>query len=235
MLMTLLHRSFQTTRLHKGQRNRRRSSLLLAALALPLSLCVLNRPVLADTDTNINSILSGEPTAPRQLSPAPSASASAPSMRPAAAGQSNQQKELWVKSKKPLDQLQIIGAHPLPSENCQQVIFDAHPSVKTRHQAKRGKTATFHVERLCLLGLRNGSDDRALVIRMGENFESLAISPNPELFTGLEIAPHQQINIAIRPLRVGTLDIPLEVTWKAELDKASPTINTTSLTIIGRK
>ena len=227
MLMTMPRRQKKTSCLNRTQKTVR--SLLLATLALVLALLLSilgqSRLVLADTDKNINSILGNE-----QAPPAPPASP-----RSAISPQSDQKKELWVKSKKPLDQLQIIGAHPLPGENCQQVIFDAHPSVKTRHQAKSGKTATFHVERLCLLGLRNGSDDRALVIRMGESFESLAISPNPELFTGLEIAPHQQISIAIRPLRVGTLDIPLEVTWKAELTKASPTINTTSLTMIGRK
>ncbi|MCF6199620.1 MAG: hypothetical protein L3J67_09540, partial [Hyphomicrobiaceae bacterium] len=72
-------------------------------------------------------------------------------------------------------------------------------------------------------------------IRMGESFETLAISPDPDLFTGMVIAPHQQVMIPIRPLRVGVLDIPIEVIFKADLDKANPTINTTTITMIGKK
>jgi len=184
-------------------------------------------------DSSINSILGGPPTVTQKAPVNPDVSRQ--SIEKTTAPTIGHQKEVWVKGKKPLDHLHIIGAHPLPGENCQQVIFDAHPSVKTRHVAKTGKTATFKVERLCLMGLRNGSDDRSLVIRIGESFETLAISPDPDLFTGMVIAPHQQIMIPIRPLRVGVLDIPVEVTFKADLDKANPTINTTTITMIGKK
>ncbi len=204
---------------------------VLAILALAGTLC--GQSVHAD-ESSINSILGDPSTATAQKTPG-TPDESRQTTPQTVLPKSTHQKEVWVKSKKPLDHLHIIGAHPLPGENCQQVIFDAHPSVKTRHLAKPGKSATFKIERLCLMGLRNGSDDRSLVIRMGESFETLAISPDPELFTGMVIAPHQQVMIPIRPLRVGILDIRVEVTFKSDLDKANPTINTTTITMIGKK
>ena len=140
-----------------------------------------------------------------------------------------------MKGKKPIDHLHIIGAHPLPGENCQQVIFDARPSVKTRHVASATKPVSFDIKRLCLLGLRNGSDSKAFVIRLGEGFETIAISPDPDLFTGMVIEPHQQIMIPIRPLPVGILNVPLEVTWKADLAKDNPAIDKTTIIINAEK
>ncbi len=204
---------------------------VLATVALVGTLC--GQTVHAD-ESSINSILGDQPATTQKTPVIPPLSPDE-SRQQTTPPKSAHQKEVWIKSKKPLDHLHIIGAHPLPGENCQQVIFDAHPSVKTRHLAKTGKSVTFKVDRLCLMGLRNGSDDRSLVIRMGESFETLAISPDPELFTGMVIAPHQQVMIPIRPLRVGVLDIRVEVTFKADLDKANPTINTTTITMIGKK
>ena len=140
-------------------------------------------------------------------------------------------KELWIRGKKPIDHLQIIGAHPLPGENCRQVIFDARPSVKSRFEAKKNKSVRFKLKRLCLLGLRNDSDQQAFVVRIGEALESLAITPDPDLFTGMVLDPHQQIMIPIRPLPVGVLNIPVELVWKSDVNKDNPKIDKVTITI----
>ncbi len=195
---------------------RRSAGKILALTGLVL---LLATPAVHAGNGDINSILDPEASAGKQTTP------------PSHKGQP----ELWVKGKRPIRHLHIIGAHPLPGENCQQVIFDARPSVKSRFEPGSGKPAGFDIKRLCLLGLRNDSDDRAFVIRLGENFETLAISPHPDLFTGMVIEPRQQIMIPIRPLPVGTLKIPVEVTWKADLDKENPVIDKTVITINGSK
>jgi len=140
-------------------------------------------------------------------------------------------KELWLQGKNPADHLQIIGAHPLPGENCRQVIFDARPTVKSRFAARSRKTISFDIDHLCLLGLRNDSEDRAMVVRIGQALEILAITPDPDLFSGKVLEPHQQIFIPIRPLPIGVLRIPVETVWKSQLGKSSPHIDRTSILI----
>ena len=193
------------------------SSLMKSIAATTLAIA-LAAPLANADDKDINSILGTDAATGQNLA------------KPAKG-----KEEVWVKGKKSIDHLHIIGAHPLPGENCQQVIFDARPSVKSRHEAGSGKPVSFDIKRLCLLGLRNDSDDKSFVIRIGEAFETVAISPDPNLFTGMIIEPHQQIMIPVRPLPVGVLKVPLEVTWKADLDKENPTIDKTSITINAKK
>ena len=137
----------------------------------------------------------------------------------------------WVTSKDAMGHLNIIAARPLPGETCQNVIFDARPFLKERHEPQSGSQLNFDMKQLCLMGFRNDSDSKSLVIRLGESLETLAIAPDPQLFSGLVVSPGQQVMIALRPLPVETLDVGLEVAWEDDLDSLNPTVGKATLTV----
>jgi len=139
--------------------------------------------------------------------------------------------DAWVVSNEAIGHVNIIVARPLPDETCQNVIFDARPYLKERYEPNDGARIDLKMKSLCLMGLRNDSENRTLVVRLTENLETLAIAPDPQFFSGQEIAPGQQIMLALRPLPVAQLDIGLEVVWKDDLGKPNPPIGKATLTV----
>ena len=209
----------KTTRRIRSPRLTARTGL--AALAAGLGL-VLAVPAIA-SEATINDMMGGggasasslttnaapETTAP--AAPAAPTDATAAARTGALGGIRS---DAWLKSANAIDHLNVIAARPLPGETCQNVIFDARPYLKTRFEPGAGTRIDLQMSATCLLGFRNDSVDRRLVIRLGESFETMAIAADPQLFTGLVVAPGQQIMIAMRPLPVEKLDIGLEVSGR---------------------
>ncbi|MBI1383812.1 MAG: hypothetical protein GC150_02745 [Rhizobiales bacterium] len=229
---------------------RRRLNLAtsLAAIVLALTPVLGTGPVLAQG--GINDLISGGGTAgggetatggaqqpggavatPGTGAAATDGSAVTPPTGDGTQGGTTLRAEAWIVSKNPMDHLKVIAAAPLDGETCQNVIFDARPYLPTRFEPRAGGQLNFSMNNLCLVGFRNDSDKRRLVIRLGENFSTLAITADPQLFTGLEIAPGQQVLVALRPLPVSSLDIGLEAVWEDELDSLSPKVERATITV----
>lgn len=144
-------------------------------------------------------------------------------------------KERWIKGKRPIDHFQLISAHPYePGDTCHQIIFDARKPIKRRHEPKNNSAISLNANSTCLLGLRNDSDDRAIAVRLGEEFASLAIVADPEFFTGKVIAPRQQIMIPLRPLSVNRLDVSVELIWDHQLDSNEPEVDSLTLRFLAK-
>ena len=202
----------------RARRNARRAGPLLAALvALPL----LGAPLLGvDARANdINDILNGtveaapDPVAPAQPAPpsvAPPAAAPGATTPGTAAAPP---RERWLSSEAPLDHLSVITVHPLPSENCQDVLFEIRPTKRVRHAPRAGGSLRLDLGNLCLIGLRNESDDRTLLLRVGEELRTVAITSDSRLYSGMAIGPGQEVQAPIRPLPVDRLRIAVEAVW----------------------
>ncbi len=137
-------------------------------------------------------------------------------------------KELWVAKASSMEHIDVIEARPLGQDTCRQVIFDAHPPLKRRLAVKPGEQLSIGLNALCMLSLRNSSDNRVMVVRLGDAFETISIVPHPQLFTGLVIAPGQQITIPIRPVQE-SIDVKLETVWKQDINADNPSINSATL------
>jgi hypothetical protein len=140
--------------------------------------------------------------------------------------------ERWVKHASAIKHVQLLSGRPLPNESCRNVIFDARPSLKKRHKLEVGQKLRLKIKDLCLIGFRNDAEDRSLVVRLGEAFETLAIVLDPKLFTGYVIAPGQQITIPLRQLPVPAMDVSVEVAWEADLEAAEPKVDSTTLSLV---
>lgn len=149
------------------------------------------------------------------------------------AGQGN--KEQWIEGARPINHLHLIAGHPLPGENCQQVIFDGRQTVKQRFYPKQGSTISLDLENLCLLGIRNDSDSRTFLVRFGEAFEAMAIFVDPQLLIGQEILPNQQIMLPIKSLPIDQLDFPIDLIWQEQINSDNTTIDSFTLRILGKK
>ncbi|MBO0905467.1 hypothetical protein [Jiella sonneratiae] len=205
------------------------------ALALP-------GPVRAQTD--INAILGGE-------TPAAGETAGTPGIRPqpfpgtvdqGTAPQTGRAatevpvakggEERWVNSDHPVENLSVISVHPLPGEKCQDVLFDIRPSTRVRHTAAVGGTLDFDLGQLCLLGIRNESDRRTVVVRVGEELKTVAIVSDSRLNSGIALGPGREIMTPIRPLDVKALSIGVEAVWDDQIDSPNPTVESFALRLV---
>lgn len=193
--------------------------------------CLLATPAAA-TDTSVNDLIGGDttPTSTSDKSnPAPATTTPAvttPSNPTAVdSGQALGEHADAIKH------VQLLAGRPLPGDTCRKVIFDARPSLNKRHQLVSGKSVSLKMKELCLVGFRNDSDKRTLVVRLGEAFATLAIVLDPKLFTGYAIAPGQQITVPLRQLPVPELDVSIEVAWEEDLTKPSPRISSANLSL----
>lgn len=109
--------------------------------------------------------------------------------------------------------VRIILGRPLPGETCREALFEARPLVRSRFEAAAGDTLTVPLTNLCTVELRNDAQDRTLELRVGEDLAALAISADQRLFRGLELVPNQATTLPIRPLKVGTLNVAVDVFW----------------------
>lgn len=141
-------------------------------------------------------------------------------------------KELWIQHAAPLRNVQLIAAVPKPGEDCAQVIFQRSSALTQRYEASAGQRIRIDLTKTCWIGLRNGSDKRSLVLRVGEGLQQLAITPSPQLLTGRELKPLEKLRLALRPLAVAKLDVSLEVTWVDQLNSGG-TVESMTLEFIG--
>ncbi|MEL7543807.1 MAG: hypothetical protein AAGJ70_08525 [Pseudomonadota bacterium] len=182
-------------------------------------------------NADVNNIIGGGDSATEQNTPAANAPTPAPATTPSEGDDAAAESKAWVKHKSAINHVQVLAGRPLPSETCRNVIFDARPSLNKRHDVASGKTIALTMKNLCLVGFRNDSEERTLVVRLGEAFSTLAIVLDPKLFTGYPIAPGQQITVPLRQLPVPSLDVSLEVAWEEDLEKPDPKIASATLSL----
>lgn len=214
---------------------------VLSGLAAPL-------PALAQS-ADVNAILGGD--APAQSAPGdpsgirpqafPGASPSPSPANGVGAGQVAPQAaaprgndERWVTSDHPAENLAVISVHPLPGESCQDVLFDIRPSTRVRHDVSAGASLDFDLGELCLLGIRNESDRRTLVVRVGEELKTVAIVSDSRLNSGIALGPGREIMTPIRPLDITALTIGVEAVWDDQIDAANPVIESFGLRLAKR-
>lgn len=126
--------------------------------------------------------------------------------------------ERWLPADGPIGALSVITVHPLPGDGCQNVLFDMRPSQRVRHTATAGETLELGLDDLCLFGIRNDSDDRAVAIRLGEELRTVAIGIDSRLQAGLTIGPGHEVLTPIRPLSLEEVRFSVEVVWDDLID-----------------
>lgn len=126
--------------------------------------------------------------------------------------------ERWLSAEDPIGALSVITVHPLPGDGCQNVLFDMRPSQRVRHEATADGVMELGLEDLCLFGIRNDSDDRAIAIRLGEELRTIAIGIDSRLQSGLTIGPGHEVLTPIRPLSLDEVSFPVEVVWDDLID-----------------
>ena len=126
--------------------------------------------------------------------------------------------ERWLAADEPIGALSVITVHPLPGDQCQNVLFDMRPSQRARHEATVDETLELGLDDLCLFGIRNDSDDRAIAIRLGEELRTVAIGIDSRLQSGLTIGPGHEVLTPIRPLSLDEVEFAVEVVWDDLID-----------------
>ncbi|MCB1348898.1 MAG: hypothetical protein R3D59_05350 [Paracoccaceae bacterium] len=126
--------------------------------------------------------------------------------------------ERWLAADGPIGALSVITVHPLPGDGCQNVLFDMRPSQRVRHEAVAGEEMELGLGDLCLFGIRNDSDDRAIAIRLGEELRTVAIGIDSRLQSGLTIGPGHEVLTPIRPLSLDEVRFSVEVVWDDLID-----------------
>ncbi len=129
--------------------------------------------------------------------------------------------ERWVPTEDPNGALSVISVHPLPGGSCQDVLFDMSPTVRVRHAAETDGILTLDLAGLCLFGIRNDSDDRAIAIRLGEELRTVAIGIDSRLHAGLTISPGHEVLTPIRPMSLDQVDFDVEVVWDDLIDSGA--------------
>ena len=206
----------------------------LARLAAALAFTALLAATPSRAESDINAILGNQPTAAPQASqqPGPDTSVNSPQSGGETAGAPiarDGSDERWVKSDHPLRNLSVISVQPLPSENCQDVLFDIRPSTRVRHTPEIGARIDFDLNQLCLLGIRNESDQRTVVVRVGDELRTIAIVSDSRLNSGMALGPGREILVPIRPLDIKALTIAVDAVWDDQIDKPNPTIESFSI------
>ena len=92
----------------------------------------------------------------------------------------------------------------------------------------------FDLGELCLLGIRNESDRRTLVVRVGEELKTVAIVSDSRLNSGIALGPGREIMTPIRPLDITALTIGVEAVWDDQIDAANPVIESFGLRLAKR-
>jgi len=169
----------------------------------------------AADDSDINSLIGADDIGTGHAS-APLSGLAAPGMDSADAPAGDT--ERWLAANGPIGALSVISVHPLPGETCQSVLFDMRPSARVRHAAEPGTTLELGLGDLCLFGLRNDSDQRAIAIRLGEELRTVAIGIDSRLHSGLTIGPGHEVLTPIRPLSIEAVGFDVEVVWDDLID-----------------
>ena len=178
----------------------------------------LSGPAFAQED--LNQIISGESGA------APAADTSAPDsaggMGSTATAEAPANAERWVTAENPTGNLRVITIRPLPGETCAQVLLEHRPNQRLRLEPQPGQTLSLDMSDLCVIGLRNDADGRALAVRLGEGLRTIAITSDTRLYAGLTLAAGHEILTPLRPTPMAELSIDVEVAWDDALDSDTP-------------
>ena len=195
--------------------NRRRinTPALLGALTGAL---IAVATVAQASDDDINRLIGADDIGTGHAT-APVDGASSGTAQAGAAGQTGDA-ERWLAADNPIGALSVITVHPLPGDQCQNVLFDMRPSQRVRHEASVDETLQLDLDNLCLFGIRNDSDDRAIAIRLGEELRTVAIGIDSRLQSGLTIGPGHEVLTPIRPLSLDEVEFPVEVVWDDLID-----------------
>lgn len=181
-------------------------------LAALLALGALSSPIPAQQDM-LNSLIHSENIGTGHSSP-PTA----------------EDKERWLASDNPLGALRIITVHPLPGESCQNVLFELRPSIRNRHEVGPGQTLKIDMDALCLLGVRNDSQDRSVAVRLGEQLRTVAIGIDSRLQSGMTIAPGHEVLTPIRPL-LDELSFEVQTVWDDLIDSRDAEVSAFNIRI----
>jgi hypothetical protein len=138
-------------------------------------------------------------------------------------------KESWPISDQAVSAVRIITGRPLNGADCREVIFEAKPMLRQRFEVIPGKPLVIPLHDLCLFALRKDSEDRRILLRVGESFDAIAITADPRLFSGLELGPYQQVSVPTRPLVGKRLTVSLEILWAEDLKSADGKIQSADL------
>ena len=138
-------------------------------------------------------------------------------------------KQTWPITDQAVSAIRVITGRPLNGADCREVLFDAKPMLRERFEVVQGRALVIPLENLCLFGFRNDSDERTIVLRVGESLDAIAISADPRLFAGLELAPYQQVSIPARPVSGKRLRVSLEILWADDLKSADAQVQSADL------
>jgi len=130
-------------------------------------------------------------------------------------------KERWIEASRPLGSVQIIAASAQNGIDCQKVIFERAAALPVRYEPKPGDTFRVDLEQVCWIGLRNGSEARSVVFRMGEQMARIAVTSVSDLVTGTTLTPKEQLRIPLRSMRSNGLPVSLEVIWEDKIKTAT--------------
>lgn len=137
---------------------------------------------------------------------------------------SDADRERWLTSGDPLSALRVITVRPLPGETCQNVLFELRPSRRDRQDPVADQTLAVAMTDLCLLGLRNDSENRAIAVRWGEAMRTIAIGTDSRLQSGMTIAPGHEVLTPIRPL-LDAVSFPVEAVWDDLIDSGEAKVS----------
>ena len=93
---------------------------------------------------------------------------------------------------------------------------------RLRLEPQPGETLSLDMSDLCVLGLRNDADGRALAVRLGEGLRTIAITSDTRLYAGLTLAAGHEILTPLRPTPMAELTINVETAWDDALDAETP-------------
>ena len=178
----------------------------------------LSGPAFANED--LNQIISGETGAGSATGIETGTVSSAPGETPS--GEPPENAERWVTSENPTGNLRVITIRPLPGETCSQVLLEHRPNQRLRLEPQPGETLSLDMSDLCVLGLRNDADGRALAVRLGEGLRTIAITSDTRLYAGLTLAAGHEILTPLRPTPMAELTINVETAWDDALDAETP-------------
>ena len=177
----------------------------------------------AMADDGLNQIISGETgTAPAETAETAATDGTAEGATDAATDAARADDERWVTAENPTGNLRLITIRPLPGETCAQVLLEHRPNQRLRLEPQPGETLQIDMSDLCVLGLRNDAEGRALAIRLGEGLRTIAITSDTRLYAGLTLQPGHEILTPLRPIAMAELTIDVETAWDDALDTAAP-------------
>jgi len=176
---------------------------MLSKLSLTASFCFLFNNAWAQQD--LNSIIQDDgPTASRPING------------------DGSDVEQWIIDSNPLANLSVISVRPIAEDTCQQVMFEFRQTERNGVVPVADQPLHIDPAKLCLLGLRNNSDTRTLLVKVGERFGTVSVPSDSRIYLGIALAPGQEILVPIRMQDVERWDFPVQALWEDQRDLSQP-------------